>query len=380
MNPVRNQNNTLSDSRNNNNYSIPIRDRKSPISNGVNKKRNAPFWIKRKPFRWAAVAAAFLILAAIPLFCRNEYHLEVLVSAGIFAILVLGLNVMTGYCGLLNLGQAAFFASGAYTYALLNVKLGLSFWVSLPACVISAGGLGLLFGSCVLRLKGDYLALVTLGFGEIIRITLNNMDSLTGGPNGLTVSHPAIGLSHRSFDFGIKSLPYYYLTLLAVIVTVIITSRLSSSRFGRAWIAIKEDEVAAACMGINTGKLKLLAFCAGSAIAGFAGWLFAGKQGFVSPDSFDFITSIMLVAMLVLGGIGSITGSIVGAVALTVLPEILRPLQQYRMFLFGAVMMVMMLFRPQGILGGARISEEFRPETERVRQEEDEVLAEDLRQ
>ena len=346
----------------------------------MNKKRNAPFWIKRKPFRWAAVAAAFLILAAIPLFCRNEYHLEVLVSAGIFAILVLGLNVMTGYCGLLNLGQAAFFAAGAYTYALLNVKLGLSFWVSLPACVISSGGLGLLFGSCVLRLKGDYLALVTLGFGEIIRIALNNMDSLTGGPNGLTVSHPVVGLAGKSFDFGIRSLPYYYLTLLAVIVTVIITSRLSSSRFGRAWVAIKEDEVAAACMGINTGKLKLLAFCAGSAIAGFAGWLFAGKQGFVSPDSFDFITSIMLVAMLVLGGIGSITGSIVGAVALTVLPEVLRPLQQYRMFLFGAVMIVMMLFRPQGIFGGTRILEEFRPETERVRQEEDEVLGEDVKQ
>lgn len=325
-------------------------------------------------------AGALFILLALPLFCRNEYHLDVLISAGIFAVLVLGLNVMTGYCGLLNLGYAAFFAAGAYTYALLNVKLGLSFWVSLPACVISAGALGLLFGSCVLRLKGDYLALVTLGFGEITRIALNNMDALTGGPNGLTVAHPVIGFSSKSFDFGIKSLPYYYLTLSAVILIAIITNRLSSSRFGRAWIAIKEDEVASACMGINTGKLKLLAFCAGSSIAGFAGWLFAGKQGFVSPDSFDFITSIMLVAMLVFGGIGSISGSIVGAVALTVLPEILRPLQQYRMFLFGAVMIMMMLFRPQGILGGVRIFEEFRPETERVRQEEDEALGEDLRQ
>jgi branched-chain amino acid transport system permease protein len=325
-------------------------------------------------------AGVLFILFALPLFCRNEYHLDVLISAGIFAILVLGLNVMTGYCGLLNLGYAAFFAAGAYTYAILNVKLGLSFWVSLPACVISAGALGLLFGSCVLRLKGDYLALVTLGFGEITRIALNNMDALTGGPNGLTVAHPVIGFSPRSFDFGIKSLPYYYLTLLAVILIAIITSRLASSRFGRAWIAIKEDEVASACMGINTGKLKLLAFCVGSSIAGFAGWIFAGKQGFVSPDSFDFIASIMLVAMLVLGGIGSIAGSIMGAVALTVLPEILRPLQQYRMFLFGAVMIMMMLFRPQGILGGVRIFEEFRPETERVRQEEDEALGEDLKQ
>ena len=346
----------------------------------MNKRAITAYQKKGKLSRWAMSAVVLLILVALPLFNHNEYHLEVLVSAGIFAILVLGLNVMTGYCGLLNLGQAAFFASGAYTYALLNVKLGLSFWVSMPACVISAGGLGLLFGSCVLRLKGDYLALVTLGFGEIVRIALNNMDSLTGGPNGLTVSHPVIGFVSKSFDFGIKSMPYYYLTLSAIIVTVIITNRLSSSRFGRAWVAIKEDEVAAACMGINTGRLKLLAFCLGSAIAGFAGWLFAGKQGFVSPDSFDFITSIMLVAMLVLGGIGSIAGSIVGAVALTVLPEILRPLQQYRMFLFGAVMIIMMLFRPQGIFGGARILEEFRPETERVRQEEDEILGEDVKQ
>jgi len=346
----------------------------------MNKRAITAYQKKRKLSRWAMSAVVLLILVALPLFNHNEYHLEVLVSSGIFAILVLGLNVMTGYCGLLNLGYAAFFAVGAYTYALLNVKLGVSFWVSLPACVISAGALGMVFGSCVLRLKGDYLALVTLGFGEIIRIALNNMDSLTGGPNGLTVSHPVIGLGHKNFDFGIRSMPYYYLTLLAIIVTVVIVARLASSRFGRAWIAIKEDEVAAACMGINTGKLKLLAFCVGCAIAGFAGWLFAGKQGFVSPDSFDFITSIMLVAMLVFGGIGSIPGAIVGAAALTIIPEVLRPLQHYRMFLFGAVMIAMMLFRPQGLLGGVRIFEEFRPENERIRQEEDEVLSEDLKQ
>ena len=330
--------------------------------------------------RWLIAVGLFLILFALPLFDQNDYHLEVLVSAGIFAILVLGLNVITGYCGLLNLGSAAFFALGAYTYGLLNLKLGWSFWVCLPACVSTAGVFGLILGACVLRLKGDYLALVTLGFGEIIRITLNNMDSLAGGPNGLTLSHPILWTPFKSFEFGIQSWPYYYLTLLGIILTVILVSRLGSSRFGRAWIAIKEDEVAAACMGIPTRRLKLLAFSLGSAIAGFAGWLFAGKQGFVSPDSFDFITSIMLVAMLALGGIGNIAGAIVGAVALTIIPEALRPLQQYRMLLFGALMIVIMLFRPQGLLGGKRIFEEFRPETERIRQEEDEVLAEDLEQ
>lgn len=322
----------------------------------------------------ALFLAALIVLPAID---RNQYHLEVLVSAGIFAILVLGLNVMTGYCGLLNLGYAAFFAVGAYAYGLPNVKLGWQFWQCLPVCVISAAGFGALVGSCGLRLKGDYLALVTLGFGEITRIALNNLDGLTGGPNGLTVEHPVIRFGVlKSFSFGINSLPYYYLTLLSVIIIAVIVSRLSSSRFGRAWIAIKEDEVAAACMGIPAGKLKLLSFCIGGAIAGFAGWLFAGKQGFVSPDSFDFTASIMLVAMLVLGGIGSIPGAILGAAALTIIPEILLPLQQYRMFLFGASMILMMLFRPQGLLGGMRILEEFRPETERVRQEEDEALGE----
>ncbi len=323
----------------------------------------------------AKIITLLIILLALPLLDRNEYRLDVLVNAGIFAILALGLNVMAGYCGLLNLGYAAFFAAGAYAYAIFNVKFGWPFWGCMPLCVLFAGILGLVFGLWALRLKGDYLALVTLGFGEIIRIALNNMDSLTGGPNGLTVAHPVIGFGDKGFDFGIKSMPYYYLTLLAIIATVVVVWRLSSSRFGRAWIAIKEDEVAAGCMGIPSGKLKLLAFCIGAMIAGLGGWLFAGKQGFVSPESFDFITSIMLVAMLVFGGIGSISGAIVGAVTLTVIPEVLRPLQQYRMFLFGAVMMLMMLFRPQGLLGGIRILEEFRPETERIRQEEEEALS-----
>lgn len=328
--------------------------------------------------RWTLVLLIFL---SIPLLDRNDYHIDVLVNAGIFAILVLGLNVMTGYCGLLNLGYAAFFAVGAYTYGLLNVNFSWSFWLCLPICIISSAVFGLILGCCVLRLRGDYLALVTLGFGEIIRITLNNLDSLTGGPNGLNVSHPVIGgMLMRKFDFGIYSWPYYYLTLLSIVITVIIVVRLSRCRLGRAWLAIKEDEVAAACMGISTGKLKLLAFCIAAAIAGFAGWLFAGKQGFISPDSFDFITSIMIVTMLVLGGMGSVAGSLLGAVILTVTPELLRPLQQYRMFLFGAVMILMMLFRPQGLLGGIRVFEEFRPETERIREEEDEVLAEDLQQ
>lgn len=321
---------------------------------------------------WLALLLVFLL--TIPLWDRNDYHLDVLVNAGIFAILVLGLNVMTGYCGLLNLGYAAFFAAGAYTYALLNVRLAWSFWPCLPFCVIASGILGLVFGCTVLRLRGDYLAIVTLGFGEITRIVLTNLDRWTGGPNGLTVDHPSVNFITGRFEWGIRGWPYYYLVLAAVAVTVIITARIGRSRIGRAWVAIKEDEVAASCMGIPAARLKLLAFCVGSAAAGLAGWLFAGKQGFVSPDSFDFTISIMLAAMLVFGGIGSIAGALAGAVTLTVIPEVLQPLQQYRIFLFGAVMIVMMLFRPQGLLGGIRIFEEFRPETERIRQDEDEVL------
>lgn len=345
---------------------------KNYIENSSLSFKNIPRWIK--------LTLVLLIFLAAPFFDKNDYHLDVLVNAGIFAILVLGLNVMTGYCGLLNLGYAAFFAAGAYTYALLNVNLGWSFWVSLPACILSAAVFGFILGCCVLRLRGDYLALVTLGFGEITRITLNNLDFLTGGPNGLNVSHPAIGIMAAKFDFGICSWPYYYLVLLGIGITIIIVVRLSRCRLGRAWLAIKEDEVAASCMGISTAKLKLLAFCVSAAIAGLAGWLFAGKQGFVSPDSFDFITSIMLVAMLVFGGMGSVAGALVGALALTLIPEVLQPLQQYRMFLFGTVMILMMLFRPQGLLGGIRVFEEFRPQTDRIRQEEDEVLAEDEQQ
>lgn len=327
-------------------------------------------------FGWKTLLLAVLI--SVPFMDTNEYHLDVMVNAGIFAVLAMGLNIITGYCGLLNLGYAAFFAAGAYAYALLNVWWGWPFWVCLPMSIAAAGILGLVLGAAVLRLRGDYLAIVTLGFGEIVRITLNNLDSITGGPNGLNkIAHPSLWTPAGFYDFGITSKPYYYLILLAVMLIMWIAGRLEHSRLGRAWIAIKEDEVAAACMGIPAGKMKLLAFCVAACIAGLAGWLFAGKQGFVSPDSFDFITSVMIAAMLVLGGMGSIWGAILGAAVLTIVPEILQPLQQYRILLFGAVMVIMMIFRPQGILGGIRISEEFRPETSRVRQEEDEVLSEE---
>lgn len=331
---------------------------------------------KRLPsFIWKTALLA--VLVSVPFIDSNEYHLDIMVNAGIFAVLTMGLNIVTGYCGLLNLGYAAFFAAGAYAYALLNVWWGWHYWVCLPMSIAAAGILGLILGVPVLRLRGDYLAIVTLGFGEIVRITLNNLDSVTGGPNGLSkIAHPSIWTPDGFYDFGIATKPYYYLILLAVMLVIWITARVENSRLGRAWIAIKEDEIAAACMGIPAGRMKLLAFCAAACIGGFAGWLFAGKQGFVSPDSFDFVTSVMIVAMLVLGGMGNIFGAILGAVVLTIVPEILQPLQQYRILLFGAVMVIMMIFRPQGILGGKRISEEFRPETSRVRQEEDEVLSE----
>lgn len=297
-------------------------------------------------------AAAFFL----PVVNHNAYHIDVLVNAGIFMMLALGLNVIVGYAGMLNLGYAALFAVGAYTYGILNTTLGVPFWPGLACAGFAAAAFGMLLAFPALRVGGDYLAIVTLGSGEIVRILLNNLDPWTGGPNGLLgIDHPRI----LGFDFGVGSTPYFYLVIVLIGILVFCLRRLECSRLGRAWMALREDELAAGAMGINLVWTKLSAFGIGGFVAGVAGCVFASKQGTVSPDSFDFVVSVMVLAMVVLGGLGNIKGVLLGALALSLLPEFLRGFEIYRMLIFGAAMIGMMLFRPQGILGESHHRKEY---------------------
>jgi len=284
---------------------------------------------------------------AVPFFAEN-YLLDISILTGIYVILALGLNVVVGFAGLLNLGYVAFYALGAYTYALLNLKMGLCFWQAMPICIGVTALSGFVLSVPALRLKGDYLAIVTLGFGEIVRLVLNNWDSLTNGPNGISgIAAP------RLFGLSLGGLNrFYYLTLLSVILTYTVVSRIRLSKIGRAWIAIREDEVCASAMGINTTAYKLYALAFGSLWAGLAGGLFAAKMQFVSPESFTFMESVLVLCMVILGGLGSLPGVALGAFLLIMLPEVLREVQSYRMLALSVGLIIMMIFRPQGLLGG----------------------------
>jgi branched-chain amino acid transport system permease protein len=306
--------------------------------------------LSRRTLRWAVGGLAVLLL---PLVHPHPYQLEVLTTALLYALLALGLNLIVGLTGLLHLGYAAFFAIGAYTYALLNLHAGWPFWVGWVPAAAVAGCCSVLLGIPALRVRGDYLAIVTLGFGEIVRITFTNLDRWTGGPNGLLgIAHPRLWIPGRGLvDFGVDSAPYYYLACVATAAVAVVCARLSRSRVGRAWMAVREDELAAACSGVPVLQLKLLALGCGGAIAGLAGAIFAAKQGTITPDSFDFILSVMILAMVVLGGMGSIRGAIVGALLLGSLPELLRGFDRFRMLLFGLSMIIVMRWRPQGLFG-----------------------------
>jgi branched-chain amino acid transport system permease protein len=294
------------------------------------------------------IGAAVAIVLIVPPFLNN-YSLDILTLAGIYIVLALGLNIVVGMAGLLDLGYVSFYAIGAYSYALLSTKLGVSFWVALPLGGLAAALFGVLLGVITLRLRGDYLAIVTLGFISIVNQVLKNWDSVTNGPNGiLGIGRPAIG----SFVFS-RPIHFYYLILAIVLITIFAVQRLSRSRIGRAWVAIREDETAAETMGVDTMRLKVLAFSLGATWAGIAGVFFAGKFAFVSPESFTFFESVIVLSMVVLGGLGSIPGVILGALMIQLLPELLRGFQEYRMLFFGAVMVGMMIFRPQGLLGRA---------------------------
>ncbi len=282
---------------------------------------------------------------------------------GLYGILALGLNLVLGYVGLLDLGFMAFYALGAYTTALLSLR-GWSFWFCLPVSAVVAMGVRALLGAPVLRLRGDYLAIVTLGFGEITRITLNNWDSLTHGPKGLSL------LSENTIVpsfFGVplySNTHYFYLIYGFVLLGWVLCRRLDRSRIGRAWIAIREDESAAQAMGINVPRLKNVAFTLSAAFAGVAGGLFARWENFVTPESFTFWESALLVAMVVLGGAGSLPGVLLGVVIIVGLPEFLRSdlffrwggesMANARYLLFGALLVAAAIFRPEGIIPRSR--------------------------
>jgi branched-chain amino acid transport system permease protein len=295
----------------------------------------------------SALMVVFMII--LPLFL-NDYYRDIMTLTGMYIVLALGLNIVVGQAGLLNLGYVAFYAIGAYTYAILSTTFGIPFWYGLIAGGSVAAGFAVLLGMPTLRLRGDYFAIVTLGLGEITRIILNNWDNMTGGPNGISkIGRPVMAgyELHTTLDF-------YYLILSFVIITVFAMHRLIASRIGRAWVAIREDEIAAEAMGVNTYRMKLLAFVLGSAWAGIVGVFFAAKMAFVSPESFTFFESVMILCMVVLGGMGSIPGIILGALLLITIPEIFREFQDYRMLAFGTALVLMMIFRPQGLLGAVK--------------------------
>ena len=348
---------------------------------------NAGMFFTRK----VQLALAIVALAALPFMVSaglGNTWLRVLDFALLYVMLALGLNIVVGFAGLLDLGYIAFYAVGAYVYALLaSPQFGLHWpvWAILPVGALAACGFGVVLGAPTLRLRGDYLAIVTLGFGEIVRIFMNNLNApvnITNGPKGIASIDPIhIGghaLSQALEIFGVTVpalvLTYYFFLALALLV-MLAGLRLQNSRIGRAWAAIREDEMAAKACGINTRNVKLLAFAMGASFGGLAGGLFASFQEFVSPESFSLMESIMVLCMVVLGGMGHIPGVILGALVLTVLPEAFRhgagPVQQavfgqvlvdpenLRMLLFGIALVAVMLYRPSGLWPDPRHRQEF---------------------
>ena len=297
--------------------------------------------------------AAFMICMPFLPVLGTGYQVSIMISGLIYVMLALGLNIIVGFAGQLVLGYAAFYGIGAYTYGLLHLYFGLGFWICLPIAGIITTICGLGLGLPVLRLRGDYLAIVTLGFGEIVRLVLLNWTSVTGGSRGVS-GIPRPEFFGVEMDLTQKTTYLYYLSLIAVTITIIVITRLKNSRVGMALQAMREDEIASEAMGINLTQVKLTAFALSSAWAGFAGVLSAATTQFINPASFTFMDSCMILAMVVLGGMGSILGVTIGALILILVPEYLRAFSDYRMLLFGATMVVMMLFRPQGIITGEK--------------------------
>ncbi|MEI7376167.1 high-affinity branched-chain amino acid ABC transporter permease LivM [Dickeya chrysanthemi] len=319
--------------------------------------------------RQKLLALALVIVAVVWPFVVSRGTVDIATLTMIYIILGLGLNVVVGLSGLLVLGYGGFYAIGAYTYALLSHYYGLGFWQCLPLAGLTAALSGFLLGFPVLRLRGDYLAIVTLGFGEIVRILLLNNTGFTGGPNGISqipkptffglefnrapreggwdTFHHFFGLNYDPSD---RIIFLYMVALLLVVLTLFVINRLLRMPLGRAWEALREDEIACRSLGLSPTKIKLTAFTISAAFAGFAGTLFAARQGFVSPESFTFVESAFVLAIVVLGGMGSQFAVILAAILLVVSRELMRDLNEYSMLLLGALMVLMMIWRPQGLL------------------------------
>ena len=322
--------------------------------------------------RLTAIPVKYYIIALLA-FCvlypmvANRYLIDVGITCLIYVVLGLGLNIVVGLAGLLDLGYIAFYAVGAYTYSLLNLNFGIPFWFCIPIGIVFGCIAGCIIGYPTLKMRGDYLAIVTMGFGEIIRLMLNNWDKLTAGPNGLYgQAKPA--LIYPSFadggltwvTFHLKSLEaLYFLALIIAVLTVVGVRRLDRSRIGRAWVAIREDEVAAELSGVPTMWLKLLAYALGASFAAVIGGFFAAKLSYTNPNFFIFMESCIVLCIVVLGGVGSIPGVIIAAVILSAVPEIFRDLQNYRMLAFGAAMAAMMVLRPEGLIPATRRKREL---------------------
>jgi len=328
----------------------------------------SPAQVKQQ--RMIASVLAFLLLLALP-WILGQYLSNVVDQVLTFALMALGLNIVVGFAGLLDLGYVAFFAIGAYTTALLTSSgaLGMeqSFWLAVPIAVIAATVAGVILGIPVLRLRGDYLAIVTLGFGEIIRVLVVSdlLKPVIGGAQGITsIERPAIG----SLTI-ISPQAFYYLLLAGCILAVYISSRLRDGRAGRRWMAIREDEDVAEAMGINLVASKLLAFAIGAGLAGLAGSIFASRIASVFPNSFNLLISINVLAIIIVGGLGSLPGVILGAFVLVGLPELLREFEEYRLLMYGVLLIVMMLVRPEGLWPSAVRRRELHAEGEEAAHE-----------
>jgi len=345
----------------------------------------------RRRWVYPVIAAGAIVIVAvlplldqwfeIPIWLARATSGGALSKVALFTLFALGLNVVVGFAGLLDLGYVAFWAIGAYTAGILTgaqsytagLKAGTAtladkpewmawMWLILIAALGFAVIAGIVLGSPTLRLRGDYLAIVTLGFGEIVRITANNLDSITGGPQGVSsIPHPAIHVGGLSLVWGtLTDDKYYWLLLVLVVLWIVAIRLLDRSRIGRAWVAIREDEVAAGAMGVPVVRMKLAAFVIGACTAGVGGVIYAQQVNYINPPTFTIFQSILILSMVVIGGMGSIWGAVTGAALVVLLPEVFRGFEDYRYFVFGIALVVVMAFRPQGLIPSKRRSLELR--------------------